>query len=1047
VNDPLVGDPGEFAGRYRIERELGRGATATVYLAYDSESARQVAIKVLRPELAESLGARQFLKEIRLTATLSHPNIVPLLDSGDSAGRLYYVIPYMDGGTLRTRMTRERQMTLGAAVAIVQTLARALDYAHQQGVIHRDVKPENVLFSGDEAHLADFGIARALERAAGDTTTSTGIVRGTPAYMSPEQASAERDLDRRSDVYSLGCVLYEMLAGMPAFSGPTSQSVIAQRITHGPRALHVYRAAIPESIEQVIEKAMHLSPADRYQTAGEFSAALESASTPGRMAAAIPNARRRRLRRLAAAAGIVTVAAALVTWRSGVMSPPSAAARGDTTQYVVFPFDRDSTVAKALNETQFVRDALQRWKGLTVVDHDRLLESLAKRRTDTRSAAAVRNVALGLGAGRYVQGSLVPDGDAVRVSARLYDVQGGKLGEASDRVGNDPGTADSVFAGLADKLLFRGATPSPRIEPTVGTTSLPARQAYLAGHRFLEQWSLAKADSQFDAATRYQADYAQASLWLGLVRVWEEFPVRKWGYVAQAASTGRNRLSPREQTVSDALMALSRADYPRACATWDTLTVREPNDFAAWYAAGTCRTMDHVVIRDRSSPSGWRFRSSYHRALLQYQRAFQLFPSIHRALRGKAFEKVRRLLKTSTSDVRMGTALLPDTTTFVAYPTLSNDTLILVPVAAAGVYASDPATMRLIPTSVPDAIRRERQLFRDIATTWVSADPTSASALEALAIALQLLGDPSALDTLVRARSLAQDDAERLRVRGSEVWMRVRFSVPGDRRGLRAARLLADSILRDPSAIAADPTMCASLAVLLGRASLAAKAGRQATDTLIDGASTGLNSLARALLIYSALGGPGDSVRALERRADSLITTSVPVSAQERVRVQVLSRPAVLAYPEVKFDVISSIAHSGNYLFDAVSAFHRNDTTSVRRILGNVHSARAWTPAADLKLDALLPEARLIAAMGDVRGAMAWLDPTLESLRMTAPLGLQDPTQTGTLVRSMVLRADLAERIGDRGAAVVWAAAVVELWSGADEFLQPIVTRMRRLAR
>ena len=260
---------GEFAGRYRIERELGQGATATVFLARDVLNDRPVAVKVLRAELAESVGAMRFLREIRLTAQLHHPHIVTVLDSGEHDGLLYFVLPYLDGGTLRERLERERQLTIPDAIEVGRTIAGALHYAHAHGLLHRDVKPENILMSGGQACLADFGIARALEHISGDTSSS-GLIRGTAAYMSPEQASGEIDLDERSDIYSLGCVLYELLAGVAPFIGPTAQSVMAQRFVQPPRPVSMYRPESPRALEAVIQRALRLVPAERYRDAGEM---------------------------------------------------------------------------------------------------------------------------------------------------------------------------------------------------------------------------------------------------------------------------------------------------------------------------------------------------------------------------------------------------------------------------------------------------------------------------------------------------------------------------------------------------------------------------------------------------------------------------------------------------------------------------------------------------------------------------------------------------------------------------------------------------------
>src|SRR5688500_7952570 len=268
---------GTFAGRYTIDRELGSGATATVYLARDTQRGMAVAVKLLRPELTQSVGADRFLREIKLNEKLHHPHIVSVLDSGEHEGRLYFVLPHMEDGSLRQMLQREKQLPIETAISIARTIAQALDYAHQQKLIHRDVKPENILFTSGQACLADFGIARALERAMDESTTDSGLVRGTPAYMSPEQASGSKEYDGRSDQYSLACVLYEMLAGVPAFIGPTPEAVIAQRFQHPPRELRVYRPTVPASVEAVLLTALSISPADRYESTGTFGKALDSA--------------------------------------------------------------------------------------------------------------------------------------------------------------------------------------------------------------------------------------------------------------------------------------------------------------------------------------------------------------------------------------------------------------------------------------------------------------------------------------------------------------------------------------------------------------------------------------------------------------------------------------------------------------------------------------------------------------------------------------------------------------------------------------------------
>ena len=268
-----------LADRYLVERELGRGATATVYLAQDVRHHRHVAVKVLHSELAAALGTERFLKEIELTANLQHPHVLPLFDSGSERGLLFYVMPYVDGETLRARLARERQLPIVDAVRIATEVASALEYAHRRGVIHRDVKPENILLAQDgQALVADFGIALAISHAAGARLTQSGLSLGTPQYMAPEQAAAERSIDARVDVYALGAVTYEMLAGEPPFTGPSAQAIIARGMTESPRGLGAERPSVPPHVEAAVRTALAKLPADRFASASAFAAALATAS-------------------------------------------------------------------------------------------------------------------------------------------------------------------------------------------------------------------------------------------------------------------------------------------------------------------------------------------------------------------------------------------------------------------------------------------------------------------------------------------------------------------------------------------------------------------------------------------------------------------------------------------------------------------------------------------------------------------------------------------------------------------------------------------------
>ena len=276
---PLANTPlgRSLADRYTVLRELGAGGMATVYLAEDLRHRRKVAIKVVHAELSAVIGSERFLKEIELTANLQHPHILPLFDSGDVTGQLYYVMPFVEGETLRARLDREQQLPVADAVRIAREIADALAYAHKRGVVHRDIKPENVLLQDGHALVADFGIALAVQQAGAGRLTQTGLSLGTPQYMSPEQAMGERTIDQRTDIYALGAVTYEMIAGEPPFTGPTAQAIIARAMTERPRTLTGMRASLPAGVNTAVQIALAKLPADRYSTAAEFADALVSA--------------------------------------------------------------------------------------------------------------------------------------------------------------------------------------------------------------------------------------------------------------------------------------------------------------------------------------------------------------------------------------------------------------------------------------------------------------------------------------------------------------------------------------------------------------------------------------------------------------------------------------------------------------------------------------------------------------------------------------------------------------------------------------------------
>ena len=432
MTDPFAELNTALADRYVIDHELGRGGMALVYLARDIKHERFVALKTLRPEIAMALGRERFLREIKLAARLQHPNILPVYDSGDAAGTLYFVMPFVEGESLRDRLEREPQLPLDDALRITHEVADALAYAHSHDVVHRDIKPENIMLSGGHAIVTDFGIARAVDAAGGDKLTETGLAIGTPTYMPPEQSAGTGKVDRRSDIYSLACVLYETLAGQPPFTGPTAQAIMARHSLDAVPRLKVVRDAIPDDVEAVIERALEKVPADRYQTAAAFAQALTVAST-GRVSR-VTQARSPRRHRwrpsLIAAASVAAIAVAgwLILGGSGTARTRSSGALDANRVAVLYFTDlsRDSSlghVASGLTEGLIAE--LQKVRALAVVSANGVAAFRGKEDVVSRDS-----IARALKASTLVAGSVEPVGDRVRATVRLVDgTSGADVGE------------------------------------------------------------------------------------------------------------------------------------------------------------------------------------------------------------------------------------------------------------------------------------------------------------------------------------------------------------------------------------------------------------------------------------------------------------------------------------------------------------------------------------------------------------------------------------------------------------------------------------------
>ena len=597
-----------LAERYRLERELGRGGMATVFLAHDLKHGRRVAIKVMHPELANAVGPERFLREIRIAAGLSHPHILPLFDSGtwprgDGAAGLYLVMPLIEGESLRSRLTRERQLPIGDALRIGREMADALGHAHARGVIHRDVKPENILLAGYppaegtsadwRVFLADFGVAMAPDGAGAERLTETGFALGTPAYMSPEQASADRAVDHRSDLYALGCVLYEMLAGQPPFTGATARAVAARHLLDPVPSLRSVRPTVSPSLERTVNRALAKVPADRFATAGELARALvdDLAQTAARPVGLRSGPRHARAAALAV--GVALAAAALGVRLQGRHA--AAVIPTDPGAVTVLPF----RVAGADPALGYLREGMVDLLAIKLTGEGgpraadpRAVLSAWRRAggSETRDPDpdAALGIARALGTGRLIDGGVVGTSRHVTLTASVLQVT---TGRRSPGVSVE-GPPDSLPA-LVDRLTAELLAGQAGRTELATLTSLPALRAYFDGQRAYRVGRWADALRAYSKAIQADSTFAlagmglfSASQWL-VGGLWPEGTDPGRG--VKLAWAHRDRLSARDRSL---LLALLGPRYPDPSSIAEFVAARReavaaaPDRPEAWYELG-----------------------------------------------------------------------------------------------------------------------------------------------------------------------------------------------------------------------------------------------------------------------------------------------------------------------------------------------------------------------------------------------------------------------------------------------------------------------------
>jgi len=754
-----------------------------------------------------------------------------------------------------------------------------------------------------------------------------------------------------------------------------------------------------------------------------------------------------------AAVLLVMVAAALFAWTRG------SGARLDASTYIVLPFVQRSGEGAALSPDQaelLLHDALSRWTDVRLVDAQRARDLMARRGPPTTLSEA-RRIAEDAGAGRLVWGEITPLGDSVVVRAALYDTDGGgSTAERTVRIGRDLNGVTQRIATLAAAILGRAGT----MDDTPGTTSVAAWQAYQAGRLAMAEWDLSRARVQLARAVQIDGGYAAAHFWLAQAMSWSgQVDPPGWRDDAASALADSSRLNPRERSLARGLLALGNGQFPQACGEYESLLRRDSTDFAAWYGVGECHLLDDALVRDPSSPSGYRFRSSYHRAIQAFSRALSTVPSALQAFRGSGFRRLQVLLQTDDRLVRYGEVPQPggEPAAFAAYVSLQADTVAFVPWPVADVVALKKET---IPATRAAALERNRRLLADVLRAWVRAFPESSYAHEALARGLEGIGrirevpqgEPSAFSEVARARELATDPVLKVQLEVAQVRLHLRV---GD---FAAARAAADSALaRSPRPEPRNARALAPLAVLTGRADQALALMRAAAPERAPRFTT---AHARAvdipipvaeaqgeLLVYASLGMLPEA-QAAEARLEKLVSawfgdpqrredarSALLITVRRLAQAYGGRAGAPISEPDAEIEMQSMLA--------------RGNVAGVRQRLAALTEALGPRTPGDRDLAYVFPEARLRLALGDTTGALTELDRTLVALEALPPNVLDQPWEprvdqageTGSLLGMMRLRAQLATLHRDTRTARAWHDALAALWAGADPRLRAAIPR------
>ncbi|MFN2564216.1 MAG: protein kinase [Gemmatimonadaceae bacterium] len=1018
MTDLRSGDPtldtlrGALAERYALERALGAGAMGQVFLARDVALDRPVAVKVISPDLGASATFRdRFLLEARTVAKLRHPNIVAVHAAGEAAGHLYFVMEYVAGESLRDLVDRVKRVDPERAAAILSDVADALAYAHAQGVVHRDVKPENVLLDGQtgRAMLTDFGIARALTAADDGRLTGTGLLVGSPRYMSPEQASGERALDGRSDIYSLGLVGYEMLVGESPYAGASAASLIAKHVTEPAPPVAKRAPGVPRTVADAIDRALEKDPARRWPDAAAMAQALRG-SAPGRR-------RRRWLMPVGAAVAILGAGVAL-----GVFARPGGT-EDNRPSFLIMPFgvirgDQSLDWLRQGSVDMLTRNLAQ-WRDVDVVDYEHTLDLLREAKLEgaqTIGLREARELARDGDARTVVLGQIARNGDSLTVVARVYDVASGDLTREIPVSGLASGDARWLFDELANQLLGLAGAPTLRKVQVarITTASVEAYRHYLRGARALHAWDLEEADSSLARATAIDSTFALAYYKRALTQGWRRTADTLSRHYARMAAQHAGRLPPRERALVEGLLDQEEGNYARAQQRFGALLAQDSTDAEAWYGYGDAHFHEPHKALTELAP---RFT----RALRAFNRAIALDSSFH-----LAYAHVIDIYQ------RMGAP-------HFAW-VLDGDSIRYLP--------SEEEARNFGRERVERARARARDLAVQTALRWVSEDPAAAPAYQNLAHAYASARRyADAVATLERAmRQPATRNADfPYRIASYQLPVQPAQALRTLREAIRVYG--PDSLARRASA--------ARFQALMAAANVAMHTGALADmDRLMDIAASvdpimpGTQRMVRPTPSASMTAPLRIGVRALsglggarDRRViDSAIARvdAIPDPAGQHARRQGRSLPyvAFILTEDAKYvDIVRRWSGGDTPLvLQALAALRAGDTAQARQIAARMpppDTARLISPPD--QMDDPMSRAVVLAAVGQKRAALA----VHESIDPAQFNVLTSDVRWAMYPRSLLERGALYEQVGDRAKATAAYEKYLELMRDADAVLRP----------